>query len=81
MARGTENPVSSEKPNLPDCKVKKIIIEKLEVVGPNEIHRRVLDELYDKGFNIVHSGPYTDKKLHPRVDVTRFQFIAERVKH
>lgn len=81
MARGTENPVSSEKPNLPDCKVKKTIVERLEVVGPSEIFRRVLDELYDKGFNVVHSGPYTDKKLHPRVDVKRFQLFAERVMH
>lgn len=73
--------MSSTKPNLPNCKVKKTIIERLEVVGPGDSRRTILDELEEKGFNVVRSGPYTDKTMHPRVDVTRFLFIAERVKH
>lgn len=70
--------MSEDKPNLPKCKVTKSIIERIKVVGPYESGQQVLDELFDKGFSVVRSGPYTDRKMHPTVDMTRFLFIAER---
>lgn len=44
-----------------------------------EESRTVGAEMYAEGFRLTRSGPYTDEKMHPDVDVTRFMFVAEKV--
>lgn len=52
--------------------------ERVVLIGPIGEGQEALEYLYDRGFMITRSGPYTDKKMHPRVDVTRFLYRAER---
>lgn len=59
-------------------KIKRTKIERIEIVGPKGDSQAALDWLYDRGFRITRSGPYTDRKMHPKADMTRFLFYAER---
>lgn len=71
--------MKSSKPRFAGCRVSQDIVQRVQVVGPTDQRQSVMDSLYDRGFRIVLSGPYTNKTLSPRVDPTRFLFIAERV--
>lgn len=64
--------------DMPDCTVHRRVIERLGVVGPMADANIVLNRLYDAGFIVTRTGPYTDRKLRPRVDPTRFLYHAER---
>lgn len=57
---------------------KRQVFERVELIGPMDQGRAVLNELYDAGFRTIRSGPYTDKEMFPRCDDKLFQFIAER---
>jgi hypothetical protein len=52
--------------------------EAIVVVGPMSRSQEVLRALYDDGWRCQRTGPYTDKKLWPKVDPERFLFTAER---
>jgi hypothetical protein len=76
-----------KKAKLPDdlaflsaCKVKRRIVERLEVAGPMDRSKEVMNQLFEAGFMVTQSGPYTDSKMFPDADVTRFLFHAERTK-
>lgn len=58
--------------------VRRECIERLTVVGKMDDSRRVMEWLHSRGFRLVRSGPYTDREMHPMVDVKRFKFVAER---
>lgn len=64
---------------LKGCEVESEQMEKVTVVGPMELSREVMKKMHDSGFRIMRSGPYTDLDMHPKCDMTRFLFIAERV--
>jgi len=66
-------------PQLTGCDVSRETVERLTVVGPQSKGTEVLDVLWENGFRVMRSGPYTDRAMHPKVDVSRFLFIAERV--
>lgn len=66
-------------PKFPGCKVQLDQIQRVTIVGPHAKSNEVFDALFDSGFRVVRSGPYTNTRLHPRVDITRFLFIAERI--
>jgi hypothetical protein len=53
-------------------------IERLTVIGKIADSQRVMAKLHEFGFRIIQSGPYTDREMHPSVDMTRFKFVAER---
>lgn len=57
---------------------KRQVFERVEVIGPIDQGRAVLEELYEAGFRTIRSGVYTDKEMFPRCDDKRFLFIAER---
>lgn len=52
--------------------------ERIEVVGPMDDSDRILKELHDDGWSGKRIGPYTDKKMWPKVDMKRFLFVMER---
>lgn len=77
-----EEPVAMDNPDVPKfpgCKVQLDHIQRVTIVGPYEKSNEVFDILFDSGFRIVRSGPYTDKAMHPKVDMKRFLFIADRI--
>lgn len=67
-----------KKPKCRDCLVHQSIVQSVEVVGPMAMRNEVLDLLFNDGFRITASGPYTNKKISPRVDMTRFLIMAEK---
>ncbi len=70
---------NSDVPAFPGCKVQVDQIQRVTIVGPHGKSNEVFDTLYDSGFRVTRSGPYTNSRMHPRVDITRFLFIAERI--
>ncbi len=52
-------------------------IERITVIGPMGESKQVLHELSD--WRMVRSGPYTDAKMFPKLDMNRFLFVMERV--
>jgi hypothetical protein len=48
----------------------------LELVGPTEQSQAAMRWVYGLGGNVVRSGPYTDGKMFPKVDVERFLILA-----
>lgn len=60
------------------CKVRRRSVEVVEVAGPMDMSLDVVKRLIDEGFRVVRRGPYTDRKIHPRVDPHRFLCVAER---
>lgn len=53
-------------------------LERITFIGPMELGQQVLDCLHANGWHIVHSGPYTSKRMFPKVDDKRFLFVMER---
>jgi hypothetical protein len=53
-------------------------VERFRVVGPAAKAGEVMDALHANGFRLLRSGPYTNKQMHPRLDMDRFLYIAER---
>lgn len=53
-------------------------IERVQIVGKKDEYDNCLQWLQDNGYSIVRSGPYTDSQMYPKVDATRFLFVAER---
>jgi hypothetical protein len=51
--------------------------ERRTFVGPFDESKEMLDALGTE-WHIIRSGPYTDRKMWPKVDVTRYMLIAER---
>jgi hypothetical protein len=54
------------------------IIERVTVSGPRADHTAARERLRESGYELRRSGPYSDRDMHPRVDVERFLYIAER---
>jgi hypothetical protein len=54
------------------------IIERRRLVGPYADGKTVMQALHADGWRITRSGPYTNLKMFPDVDASRFLFIAER---
>lgn len=57
---------------------KRQMLERVRLIGPQDKSRAVMEALARKGFRLIQSGPYTTKTMFPKVDPTRFLFIAER---
>ena len=54
------------------------VIERIEIVAHCDKRASVFAELGSKGYRVTHSGPYTNKKMWPKVDRDRFMLTAER---
>lgn len=54
------------------------LLERVRMVGPMSKSKEVMAALYDSGFRMVQTGPYTNKRMFPKCDDKRFLFIAER---
>lgn len=48
------------------------------LVGPYAEGVKVLEHLHADGWRVTRSGPYTNKALFPKLDMSRFLFLAER---
>ena len=48
----------------------------VRITGPYSEAHAVLDLLSAKNAQIIRSGPYTNQKMHPKVDPTRFLILA-----
>jgi hypothetical protein len=55
-----------------------LAIERVTVVFPTSEINEVGEELYAQGYSIKRSGPYTDKDMFPKVDVTRQMWVCEK---
>ncbi len=53
-------------------------IERRTIVGLMEERQAVLAQLYDDRWRVIRSGPFADQKSFPKVDASRFLFVAER---
>lgn len=71
---------STEKPRtcFDGCDVDMVHIERLTIVGPADKSIGIMNQLFKEGYRLTRSGPYTDRKIFPKCDVSRFLLIAER---
>jgi hypothetical protein len=53
-------------------------LERRTLVSPMEKGQETLNALHADGWRTVRSGPYTNKRMFPKVDINRFLFVAER---
>lgn len=60
------------------CAVARSVFEKLKLVGPMVDSKAVMTQLHEDGWRITQSGSYSDRKMFPKVDPTRFLYYAER---
>lgn len=60
------------------CKVKRTAYESIEIVGPMARSKEAVEKLHDEGWSVVAQGPYTDAKIFPKVDASRFAILARR---
>lgn len=58
--------------------VNSAMIERITLIGPMKDGQRALEWLHEQGYRTIRSGPYTNKEMHPKYDISRFLFIAER---
>jgi hypothetical protein len=58
--------------------VKRKQIERLTIVCPRNEAQGCLMWLSENGYTCTRSGPYTDRDMYPRADISRSLFIAER---
>lgn len=63
---------------LDDLTTKTEMIERRTLVGPTEKSDDIHARLAQEGFRLIRSGPYCDKKIWPKCDVSRFMIVAER---
>jgi hypothetical protein len=54
-------------------------IERIRVIVPKAAGSAVLSELHDDDWRVIRLGPYTNKAMFPKCDMTRSLFVAERV--
>jgi hypothetical protein len=54
------------------------LIHRIELVASAEERSAVLHDLELCGYSVIRIGPYTNEKIFPKVDVSRFKLIAER---
>jgi hypothetical protein len=54
------------------------LIERIEIAYHYSNTASVSAELRDGGYLITHSGPYTNRKMFPKVDPDWFMITAER---
>jgi hypothetical protein len=52
--------------------------EIVTLIGKQEDAKAAMDYLHTGGFSIAQSGPFSNKEMWPKVDITRFKFIAWR---
>jgi hypothetical protein len=50
----------------------------ITLIGPMSEWRVVLEQLHMEGFQVTNQGPYTDERMFPECDVTRFKVSAIR---
>jgi hypothetical protein len=60
------------------CQVTRGKFERVEVVGPMAMLKGAKDYFYARGYDLKSSGAYTDAKMFPKCDVTRFRLVVER---
>jgi hypothetical protein len=63
---------------LEGCEVLRWTTECVRVVGPMDRSKDVMEYLLHLGFKVIRNGAYTDSKLFPKCDPTRFLYVAER---
>lgn len=54
------------------------VIERHKMIVPAVDREAFWEACKLEQWHVVHSGPYTDKKMFPKVDVTRSIFLIER---
>lgn len=54
------------------------IIERIEIVEHADNRLDVLRQLCADGFRVISNGPYTNRKMFPKVDPDWFILTAER---
>ena len=54
------------------------LIERVRIIGPYVDGQECLQWLFEHGYTVKRSGPYTDREMFPKVDIERFLFDAER---
>jgi hypothetical protein len=54
------------------------LIHRIELVASADEKSVVLHDLELCGYSVVRIGPYTNKRMFPKVDVSMFKLIAER---
>ena len=57
---------------------KKSVHEHIRIVASDHLKNEVLAYLYENGYRVQRSGPYSDSSMWPRVDPTRFLALGER---
>jgi hypothetical protein len=58
---------------------RRTIIERIEIVGPVSERQAVFDSLpVEDGWSFKSGGPYTNKKMFPKCDTSRFRLTVER---
>ena len=63
---------------LKECEVETTTLERIRVICSSDIAGDVLRELHADGYDVRRTGPYSDRKMFPRVDTSRSLIIAER---
>lgn len=57
---------------------KREVFERIRVIGPMDEGKSCMAQLHKEGWRLTRSGPYTNRGIFPRVDLSRFLFKAER---
>ena len=53
-------------------------IQRITLIGPMSQGQAIMKALHDAGWRLTYSGPYSNRKMFPKVDMNQFHFIAER---
>ncbi len=79
MTTETQTNFDPRKRSLKGCLVVQQQVERLEVAGPEDKSLEATQQLIREGYRILRTGPYTDRKMYPKLDRTRFLIVAERI--
>lgn len=63
---------------LPGFAISRETLEQVTIIGPQSKRKELFRFLDEGSFRVVRSGPYTDRKMFPRVDLTRVMIVAVR---
>lgn len=64
--------------NLKDYATKSETVERMTLVFPFSERAAIAKALDEGGWWVRRSGPYTDSKMYPKVDMTRSLYEIER---
>lgn len=79
MRTDIDNEFDLCKRSLKGCFVIQQHVERLELSGPEDKAIEAMAQLAREGYRVLRTGPYTDRKMYPKLDNTRFMIVAERI--